>query len=95
MWKRRGHRKKWIFYCQEKRRIFFAQALSDAVSEMINNHHSQNSDCSSGSYTLGNCPETLMMMMPPNTTTSVDKTIIIRSEMYELKGQIAFNNNHF
>ena len=55
----------YIFLAENKDNI--AQSLSDTNSDMIDIHQSNEKICSMGSYSIKKTPETLFMMMKPNS----------------------------
>ena len=72
-----------------------ATVILEAISEIIDSHQRNNSKCHNGSYEINKYPETLMFMMHPNSITVVEEQIIIRKEIYELKAQVSYKNEHF
>ena len=71
------------------------KSLSLTVSEMINFHQENNMDCTNGSHKIKKYPENLLLMMLPDSITSVDQRLMIGKEMYYLKAQVYYNNGHF
>ena len=71
------------------------KSLSLTVSEMINFHQENNMDCTNGSHKINKYPENLLLMMLPDSITSVDQRLMIGKEMYYLKAQVYYNNGHF
>ena len=69
--------------------------LSDCVSQMINNHQKYHAECQNGSYTIKEYPSCLLMMMHPESVTSVEERIVMSKEIYYLTSQVSFKNNHF
>ena len=75
-----------------------AQSLSETISDMINKHQetSRNADCSMASYSIEKTPETLFLMMKPNSTRLIAAQLILKTDIYELKAQISWKpDNQF
>ena len=72
-----------------------ATVILEAISEMIDSHQRNYSQCHNGSYEITKYPDTLVFMMHPNSITVVEERIMIRKEIYELKAQVSYKDEHF